>query len=202
MVNLYSSKYKVYYIHDYIPERKRIEYDYTSVNMSEKLIDYKNGEDEAMEFFTNEIMEAIAYLSNNVMENYVENLALVPIPPSKVNKYSPIKQSIYQIRRWFDEGIIESKYNCKKNIFNYSNLLKRTSDVNTAHKEYPRPTFQEHLDSIQCSKNNLSRDYMTFILLDDITTTGITMNACKSILLNHGANKRFIYRLAIGGTGE
>ena len=41
---------------------------------------------------------------------------------------------------------------------------------------------------------------MTFILLDDITTTGITMNACKRILLNHGAYERYIYKIAIGGT--
>lgn len=189
-------------MHNYVPERKRDYYDADSVEMSEKIIDYKNGEDEAIEFFTSELMEAISYLSNNVMESYVENLALVPVPPSKVDKYSPIKQSIHQIKRWFEDGITESKFGCEKNIFNYSNLLTRISDVNTAHKEWPRPTYQEHLNSIKCSKNNLSRDYMTFILLDDITTTGITMNACKRILLDHGANKRFIYKLAIGGTVE
>lgn len=202
MVNLETSKYKVYYMYDYIPERKRDMYIGKQVEISEKIIDYKNGDEETIEFFTEKIMEAISYLSNNVMESYVENLALVSIPPSKVDKYSPIKQSIFKIKRWHEDGIAESKFDCSKNIFNYSNLLTRTSDVNTAHKEYPRPTFQEHLNSIKCSKNNLSRDYMTFILLDDITTTGITMNACKHILLNHGANKRFIYKLAIGGTVE
>ena len=202
MVNLKNSKFKVYYLYDYIPERKRNYYNNEQVEISERLIDYKNGEDESMEFFTDKIMEAISYLSNNVMESYVENLALVPVPPSKVDKYSPIKESISMIKGWYEDGITESVFDCSKNIFNYSNLLTRVSDVNTAHKEYPRPTFKEHLDSINCSKNNLSRDYMTFILLDDITTTGITMNACKNILLNHGANKHFIYKLAIGGTVE
>lgn len=202
MVDLKSSEYNVYYLYDYIPEKKRDNYSRDSVEISERIIDFKNFDDDALEFFSNKIMEAIAYLSNNVMPNYVENLALVGVPPSKVNKNSPIKKSIFQIKEWFENGITERKFNCEKNIYNYSNLLTRISDVNTAHKEWPRPTFDEHLNSIKCSKNNLSRDYMTFILLDDITTTGITMNACKRILLNHGANYKFIYKLAIGGTVE
>ena len=200
MVSLNNSKYNIYYLYDYVPERMRNDYDSQRIEMSEKLIDFKNFDQESIYFFSEKLMEAISYLSNNVMPGYVENLALVAVPPSKVDKDSPIKKSINQMKRWFEDGTAESVFDCHKNIFNYSNLLTRISDVNTAHKEYPRPTFQEHLDSIKCNRNNLSRDYMTFIILDDITTTGITMNACKNILLNHGANKRFIYKLAISGT--
>lgn len=201
MVNLNRTKWGVNYLHDYIPPKKWDEYGNSeSIDLSKKIWEYKNFEDDAMDFFTQQLMEAIAYLSNNEMASYVKNLALVPIPPSKVNKPSPMKTSINIIKDWYEDGITESKFNCAKNIYNYSNLLTRISDVNTAHKEYPRPTFDEQIESIQCSKNNLSKDYMTFILMDDVTTTGITMNACKKILLNHGANGRFIYKLAISGT--
>lgn len=200
MININKSKWGVYYLHDYIPEKKREDYDANSVEMSERIIDFKNFDEEALEFFSREIMEAISYLSNNVMYSNVKKLALVNVPPSKVDKDSPVKEVIFQIKRWYEEGITKSEFGCDKGIYNYSNLLTRGTDVNTAHKEYPRPTFDEHLKSIKCSKNNLSRDYMTFILLDDISTTGITMNACKQILLKHGANKYFIYKLAIGGT--
>lgn len=202
-MNLRKTQWGVYYLHDYVPPKKWESYpDFDSVEDSKRILEFKSFDEECINLYSNELMQAISYLSNNVMNSFVKNIALVNVPPSKEDKPSPIKKSINLIKDWFDDGIISSRFGCDKEIYNYSNLLTRVSDVNTAHKEFPRPTFDEHLNSIDCSKDNLSRDYMTFIILDDITTTGITMNACKRILLDHGAHYRYIYKLAIGGTVE
>lgn len=202
-MNLGKTQWGVYYLHDYVPPKKWENYpDFDSIEDSKNILEFKRFGEDCINLYSNELLQAISYLSINVMNRFVKNIALVNVPPSKVDKDSPIKESIHLIKEWFDEGIISPKFGCNKGIYDYSNLLTRISDVNTAHKEWPRPTFDEHLNSIECSKDNLSRDYMTFIILDDITTTGITMNACKKILLDHGANYRYIYKLAIGHTVE
>ena len=109
MVNLNKTKWGVYYFHDYENEKKRAGYNQQDVQISEQIIDYKNDDGNAMEIFTDELMQVISYLSNNVMGSNVKNLALVAVPPSKVEKYCPMKKSINLIKRWYEKGITESE---------------------------------------------------------------------------------------------
>ena len=199
MVNVRKTEKDVYYLHDYIPKDKYSDYDSSKVNISKKILEYKDWDDDAINLFTNDIMEGIAYLSKNVIPKQVKNLALVPVPSSKVNKKTPVLRSIKIIKDWYENGDTKSKYNCDKKIYGYTNLLKRFKDVPTSHLER-RATYYEQFNSIKCTKKQLNKDYMTFILIDDITTTSNIMNACENILANNGAIRYYIYRLAIGHT--
>lgn len=202
MINLKQTEREVYYLHEYIPKKNWNEYDLNSIEMSKKLLEYKNdNNDDTFNLFTIELMEAIAYLSNNVMGNEVENIALVPVPPSKVYKHesNTIRKSINCINKLYELGNRSSLFGCSKKFVNHIDLLKRVWDVPTSHLER-RPHRNEHIKSIECSKNNLSKEYVTFILIDDITTTGNIMNVCQQILIKHWAVKRYIYKLAIAET--
>lgn len=201
----YSEDKDVYYLHDYIRERDRVNFDSEDIEMSEKIILYKDGNEEAIDFFTRELMEAIAYLSNNVIGEEVTDLALVSIPPSEKarNNSIPMKKSIRHIKKWFETGEAELEFACKKGIYNFYNTLERIDDVKSAHKSKgkERPTISDHRKTIRCNKKFLSKYNKTFILLDDITTTGTIMKACTDILYEDGgAVKRYIYRLAIAQT--
>ena len=50
--------------------------------------------------------------------------------------------------------------------------------------------------------SKLSRLWTTFIILDDVTTLGTSMDACRDILIQHGAKEQYIYRMAIARTLE
>lgn len=196
---------EVYFLHQYIPKKRWSDFSGDKrVETSKKILDYKDNDEEAIEYFTEQLMEAIAYLSNNVMGSEVEKLALVPVPPSDKdkNKSTPMRESIFRIKEWYEKGITKSKYGCSKKIYNYSNMIYRYKTVNSSHNSKPedRPSYLDHKHSIGCRYNNLSKHYATFILIDDITTRGTIMDACEGILLEHGAVKRYIYRLAIGET--
>ena len=198
MINLRCSKWKVYYVYDYVPNDKEGYFNSNAIDLKNRIINYKNADPYEVALFTKDLMRAIATLTKDIMPKNVKNIGLVPVPSSKVDKTTVLKESIYQIKRWYEDGTAK-QFGCDKNIYNYNNLLSRFKDVNTAHLG-KRPTFNDHLESISCSENNLSNKYTTFIILDDITTTGISMNACKRILENHGAKSNYIYRLALART--
>ena len=47
---------------------------------------------------------------------------------------------------------MREKFNCSNEIVN-CNVLKRVSNVNPAHLDGPRPTYEEHIESISCNKD-------------------------------------------------
>ena len=118
MIKLSKTKWGVYYFHDYVPSKIWGSYhDLDSVEDSKKIIDFKNFDEECIELYSTELMQVISYLSNNVMNSFVKNLALVSVPSSKVDKDSPINKCINMIEEWFDDGIISSNFNCNKKIY-------------------------------------------------------------------------------------
>lgn len=186
----------IYYLHEYIPVRKFNCYPEEAVAISRKMWDYKDGNTEVLNFFTNELMAAIIPIANSVRSN---KFGLVAVPPSKVNKSSPVRNSIWNMVNWYKQGIVQRNFGCSKEFYDYSNLLTRVSDISTAH-EGVRASYDEQMKSIECCQNNLSRYWTTFIILDDVTTLGTSMDVCRDILLQHGAKEKYIIRMAIART--
>lgn len=188
----------IYYLHDYIPTRNFPIHSSEEVAMSKMIWDYKDNRGNAVGIFTNELMQAIAEISRNMVSN---KIGLVAVPPSKVNKASTVRTSIWNMENWYKQGITKRNFNCYKEIYDYGNLIMRSSDINTAH-EGQRATYEEQMESLTCQKSGLSRLWTTFIILDDVTTLGTSMDACRDILIQHGAKEQYIYRMAIARTLE
>ncbi len=186
----------IYYLHDYIPVKQFSLYSEEEIAISRKIWAYKDGDTDAFNAFTYELMCAVAYIANRTGSN---KFGLVAVPPSKVDKPSTIRKSICSMVDWYNKGIVQENFKCGKAFFDYSNLLTRVSDISTAHKGL-RATYNEQMVSIKCQEDNLSRRWTTFIILDDVTTQGTSMDVCKNILLAHGAKEQYIIRMAIAKT--
>ena len=196
-----KKQFGVYYLYDYYKDRK---------SENEDIWAYKDYNKESPEkskefyYFTNELMKSIGELSNEVIGPGINKLALVAVPSSTIerNKFSTMKESINEIERWQAEGRTQTDFNCKMEIINCGDLLKRVSDVTTAHlskySSKSRPSYVEHINSIECEVDDvLEMDDAAFIILDDISTRGTIMNACEDILIKNGVKKENIYKFAI-----
>ena len=196
MLQLNMTETGIYYLHNYIPVRQFPYYSEEAVAITKKIWDYKNGDADALNVFTNELMWAVAILANRIRSN---KFGLVAVPPSKVDKMSAVRNSIWNMVNWYINGIVQKSFGCSKVFIDYSNLLTRVSDISTAH-EGVRATYDEQIESIECRRNNLSKYWTTFIILDDVTTLGTSMDVCRDILLEHGAKEQYIIRMAIART--
>lgn len=186
----------IYYLHDYIPVRQFSYYSEEAVAISKRIWDYKKGQAAALNIFNQELMWAIATVANDIGS---DKFGLVAVPPSKVNKPSAIRNSIRNIINAYNRGIIRKKFGCSKAFFDYSDLLTRVTDISTAH-EGMRASYDEQKASIRCSMRSLSKYWTTFIILDDVTTLGTSMDVCTDILLENGAKRQYIIRMAIART--
>lgn len=182
----------IYYIHEYIPSRSMRYHKESENRISRMIWDLKEGDDDAIEFFAEELLEALEELSPKIKSG---KIGLVAVPPSKVDKYSPIRECI--------EYMIEEEdcypYEIRQTLYDYGELLTRIEDVPTSHNG-PRVSYDRHKESIACSRNQLSKYWTAFVILDDVTTKGTSMDVCRDILIEHGAKEKYIYRLAIAKT--
>ena len=182
----------IYYIYDYIPSRSMKYHTTEENNISRMIWDLKEGDDDVIEFFSEKILHALEELSSKI---HSKKIGLVAVPPSKTDKYSPLRECIeYMIE-------IESiySYDISQTLYDYGTLLTRIENVPTSHNG-PRVSYERHKESIACSRNNLSKYWTAFVILDDVTTKGTSMDVCRDILIEHGAKEKYIYRLAIAKT--
>jgi len=196
MLQLNITNSGIYYLHNYIPTRAFPYYPEEEINISKKIWDYKNGDANVLNFFTNELMWAVSTIANQIRSN---KFGLVAVPPSKVYKPSAVRTSIETMINWYNQGMVREAFGYSKEFYDCKYLLTRTYDISTSHKGV-RATYDEQKKSIKCWDNNLSRYWTTFIILDDITTIGTSMDVCRDILLEHGAKEQYIVRIAIAKT--
>ena len=193
----------VYYLKEYIPKDKLLEYEGDDrVDFSKRILDYKDNKNYEVNLLTKDLIKFISHISNNVIDDNIQKLALIAVPPSKVKKInrSSMRKSIDLIEKSFEKGELQKQYQCNKEIINLKDLIKRVENVPTAHLGEGRASPEQHIDSMKCCENNLSNENIAYIVLDDITTTGNTMKACNEILLNHGVNENNIYNFVLGAT--
>lgn len=196
MFKLNMTEWDVYYLHNYIPNDDRKAANLNDRRISNKILKYKHANDVEIRLFTRELIKSISYLSNNIINEKYKKLVLVTVPTSKVDKFSPIQESINQICQWHENGKNLNYFNCHKELLN-GNILTRVSDVNSAHNKGSRPTYNEHLNSILFYNDFTFDEKTAFILIDDITTTGTIMDVCEDILTKNDINKNSIYKFAI-----
>lgn len=210
-LSVYRTPGNICYIYDYIPDykvnwylRKTDAYLGEDVEdglkLSKKIHSYKNGIDEEIKFFTEDFKKAVAQISNKCLKN-LENIVLVSAPSS--DGYGQTTASINFIEESYKNGEFESKFSCEKNIYNGSKLLYRHTPVEKSHINNNRDK-DLHLQTISFNKENLPKDIEIentgFIILDDISTLGQTMLACKEILIKNDIEKKHIKCLVIAQT--
>ena len=203
-----NNNQEIYYLHNYLPKNcynklppiwleDDLIIDYKE--LSDKVLIYKNDTNpEVNNIFTNELMEAIVILSDSVFKN-LDKIVLISVPSSKVNVTPQTKKSVEMIENDFKKGLFE--FSSKKLLdLKYNNILKRTKNI-VSQKDcgaYYRTVKNRHLKTISCSYD--LPNSTGFIILDDVVTSGTTMESCKEILINHGAKEKNIVCLAIAKT--
>lgn len=131
ILGLKMTKTGIYYLYDYIPYRRFPDYSEEEAAVTKRIWKYKGGDAEALEGFTNEIMEAVAAVASNARSNKFD---LVAVPPSKVHKLSAVRNSIQNMVNWYNQGIVRDIFGCSKEFYDYTYLLKRVFDIGTAHE--------------------------------------------------------------------
>jgi len=202
--NIYHSLYSdIYFIYDYIRSPTRTEFKKNNtllsndvnaiVKTSEKLMGYKY-HDEYEYKITKNILNTIKSIFNTQFKDK-DGVALISLPPSEKGKIPQTKKTIDLIEEW-DKN---EKFKLDFKIHNSYDLLIRHKTV-TSSKNGDR-RLKKHFDSIIYNKDkDLSNSNMGVIILDDITTSGNSMYACRSILIDNGFDNKDIISLAIART--
>lgn len=200
--NSIKKQFGVYYLFDYFPDKKTENKEILAYKNYDK--EFPNRNLEEFNFFTIKLKEAISKLSNDIIDSKINRIALIAVPSSTIerNESATMKESINAIENWYDDGKRQSDFDCKKEIINCGDLLKRVSDVSTSHlsktSSKERPSYLQHINSIGCeTKDVLKMEDAVFIIMDDISTRGTIMNACEDILVENGAKKENIFKFAI-----
>lgn len=200
--NSIKKQFGVYYLFDYFPDKKTENKEILAYKDYDK--EFPNRNLEEFNFFTTKLKEAISKLSNDIIDSKINRIALIAVPSSTIerNESATMKESINAIENWYDDGKRQSDFDCKKEIINCGDLLKRVSDVSTSHlsktSSKERPSYLQHINSIGCeTKDVLKMEDAVFIIMDDISTRGTIMNACEDILVENGAKKENIFKFAI-----
>lgn len=196
-MDLFKNDNGIYYLHDYIPRHRRGNRAEEAIQISEDVLTYKDGNNADMvNRFTAEMLMAIVSIWNE--EIMQDEIWLTAVPPSKTYKNSTVRKSIELIAQLYDQGAIEDITGCGVTFVDKGHLIRRVDNINTAHYGR-RATYEEQMESLECEED-LSENDVAYIILDDVTTKGTSMEVCKDLLINAGADEEAIYCLAVAQT--
>lgn len=143
-------------------------------------LDLKEGKTESIKYFFKVLCDLLHHNEEIIAKYY-----LCAVPSSNpYNVPSPVQRICTLLSQAFDKK------------FDYSCALKRVEKINKLATGGARNP-QIHFNSIEVD-SNYDVEGINIILLDDITTTGNSLAACKKILLRAGASD--VICLAIGRT--
>lgn len=163
----------------------------------DSIIGGKQKRREYYEYFT----RGLFYLVGKVIFTKLKNpnkVYLIPIPSSQKGKFNTISKSAKQIVKWAHEGHLYNEYCISTKLIDGTNFLERIINIDA--EKMGMRCIKSHLQSIQVNQKFSEDDYI--ILLDDITTTGTIIAACRELLTNNGALQSNIYSVVIGKTKQ
>lgn len=176
--NLNISEDIIYYLHTYIPYRNR--HNIEESNNSYNIIQFKYGNLFAIEYYRNKLVNHKFFKKLS----QCENMCISCIPP-----HNPYKKdtSMYELGRILceDMGFINAIKCCNRVKF-----INKLSNGGCRDKEV-------HLNSIKIIDKEIISN-KSILLIDDITTTGNSMNACQELLKQNGAKN--VYKFALAHT--
>ncbi len=142
---------------------------------SGKILDVKDKRNPGLDFFAQKLLKK---LSNR-------EFVVCTVPPSKKgpnnNGIAFLARTVIKLKDTLSDG---------------TNCLRRFKTVPPSHLGGER-SIEKHLSSIKVIHSEIVNDQHVF-LLDDVTTTGSSMHACKQLLLDAGAKK--VQCFALGKT--
>ena len=161
-------------------------YNYFSVRykehsgISEKILRFKDGDSQSIDFFVNAMSEAMDSYYGKHMD-YLSNMLICVVPSHAEGKYSP---GLLQMAR-----ILANRYG----MTNASNLIKRT-------KTHEKKSQGGNRDiDVMLGTLDLNRyiniTNKNILVLDDVTTTGNSIEAVRHLLKENGANRVFAQTL-------
>lgn len=146
------------------------------------------------EIIYEKILEELSELS--VLENFVE-IILIPIPLSAkryrergYNQAQLICEELVKINHLRHGVDIKNNFNLEKNV-----LIKIKETEHQARIRDKRVRLKNLIDSFAV-KNEEKIKKRNIILIDDITTTGATLNEARKVLKNSGARKVIAFTVA------
>jgi hypoxanthine phosphoribosyltransferase len=147
---------------------------------SARILDLKQKDPDAIFYFTREL--------NNILDN--EDITLTVIPSSRSTNSS---SGIHDLAR----KLIRSK----PKFVDGTLCLKRFKVIGSSSptRSFNNRAIEKHLQTIEIQKLSLVRD-KNIIVLDDVITTGNSINACKQLLLQAGA--REVKSIILGKTSR
>lgn len=179
----------IYYIYDYTPRNRGKEKQVCDQHiMNIKDIIKHSGNEEWKNDKRNESINHFeVILSSLFMSNFnIENSILCLVPGHSKNSFNPnMEEIITDLCKTLD-------------IENGSKILSRFKEVSEAHTTQGIVRNKDtHLESIRITDSKLISG-KNIILLDDVTTSGSSLLACKEILIKNGAVK--VECVALGKT--
>ena len=172
----------VYYLHDYQPWQggSNPKFDMTSGQILDlKEEDGGHKHNRAVILFSNELSEELS----DIVDTDAELVATFIPSSDPRKKKTGLREILSTLKETF-------------NITNSLNPLIRHTKIPKATGGGPR-SKRAHLDSIRVSES-INLEGKTVLLIDDVTTSGCSMDACEELLYNAGAS--IIIKFAVGAT--
>lgn len=135
-----------------------------------------------LRFFGNALFQ---YINDNNYNDF-EYILPVPLHPSKLKK------------RGYNQSELIAKYIAKKLNISFVDGIKRiksTSKQSSKTKENRRRSLENAFEIKKCKKYFLLKN-SNVLLVDDVYTTGSTVNECTKALLNYGVSKVYVITIA------
>ena len=112
----------------------------------------------------------------------------------------PIHKNKYKKRGYNQAELLAKDLSFSLNLSYYPNILIRTIDTLPQKQFSPQARLNnlQRAFSINPKYTELLKSFSSVLLIDDIYTTGATMEACTRILLENGVEKVYIYSVCIG----
>lgn len=162
-------------------------------------------------FFAKILLYLLSFFFSQIIKQYIKengNFIISTVPSSKVNKVNGTDLIAHLLKsnnkeKVIDAGAITSIQKKENGNWGFymdvnKTLLKRVKDLQKKSHGGPR-TFQIERDSLVINevwRNKIQGKII--LLLDDVITTGISMQTCQKILYDAGAAR--VICLALGRT--